>query len=217
MNQDQRDILYDQDDVQITRQELATVQDGMCIGDMIVHFHFRCLERRYKENENYFYNFAPCTVQFIQTYPEFAKDSFTHLKLESYKFIFFALSDFTVERMAASHWSLLYIDNSKGEMKLKHFDSMNQCNLGAAKNFVTKLSQVFDLKSTKIEPLKCVSQPNCYDCGVYVMAYLDAFLQTNDHEESNKQLKPDLIYQYRKYMRDYINECIECQKKQFHL
>lgn len=207
------DIIIEIGDVQINSQEFNTLADGMCVGDMIMHFLLRCLQKKYKERENFFYPFMPCTVQFIQTYPvEMTKSSFTDLNLGSYQYIFFPLSDFTAEKMAASHWSLLYIDNTKGDMQFKHFDSMNHSNIKPANDFVNIIQQIFDLKNLTIEELICNKQTNTYDCGIYVMAYIDALLRCQNHNDANQQLTPSLIDNYRRYLRNYILECSEIQK-----
>ena len=202
------DIIFEKDDVQINKQEFNTLNDRMCIGDMIMHFQLRSLQNKYRDKKNFFYPFMPCTVQFMQAYDvEMTKSSFTGLNLKSYQYVFFPMSDFTTESMSASHWSLLYIDNTKGTMQFKHFDSMKQCNLLIARNFAKKIKQIFDLDNFSVEELRCENQTNKYDCGVYVMAYIDTLLQCNDHDEANRQLTPSLVNDYRKYLKDYVIEC----------
>lgn len=213
MNSKNDDIIYQENDVQISKQEFETLKDNTCVGDMIIHFHFRCQEKKYSKKKNYFHMFMPCTVQFMQTYPlEMTKPSFSDLNLFNYQYVFFPLSDFCVDTLSATHWSLLYIDNTNGQMQFKHFDSMRHSNIVPAHNFVEKLKDIFGLQKLTIEELKCKSQGNSYDCGVYVMAYVDALLQCQNHEEANNQLTPSLIKRYRQYLRKYILECSKIQK-----
>lgn len=206
-------IILQYGDVQINEQEFKTLNDKMPVGDMIIHFHLKSVQIKYQDRKNYFYAFMPCTVQFIQNYPiEMTKSSFENLNLKLYQYIFFPLSDFSSDLMSATHWSLLYIDNTKGNMRLKHFDSLNHSNINPAKIFIQKIKQIFGLENSSVEELKCNHQDNTYDCGVYVMAYIDALLQCQDHTEANRQLTPSLVKDYRHYLRNYIIECANVLK-----
>jgi Ulp1 family protease len=50
-------------------------------------------------------------------------------------------------------------------------------------------------------------QTNCYDCGVYVMAYLEKFLETGgDHQAACRFLTPEFVTQYRQDVRNHIIE-----------
>ncbi|OHS93864.1 hypothetical protein TRFO_02398 [Tritrichomonas foetus] len=204
------DVILKDQEVEISRREFKSIQDGMCCGDLILYYKFRCLERKYSElyKNHYFYTFMPTAIQFIQAFPlEMVKDSFSHFKPDQYKFVFFPLMDFDVRTQSATHWSFLYIDNRDGQMKLKHFDSNGQGNYDTAVRFVSIISQVFDIPNKEIEPLCCASQNNCYDCGVYVMAYADELLSAKgDHEAANSKLTPSYCYQYRKEFREFIWE-----------
>jgi hypothetical protein len=47
----------------------------------------------------------------------------------------------------------------------------------------------------------CPSQANSYDCGVYVMAYMEMFLATGEVASGGKVLTPDFVTQYRREFR----------------
>jgi Ulp1 family protease len=105
-----------------------------------------------------------------------------------------------------THWSLLYIDRTSG-LEFKHFDSKGHFNVLSARALAGILSRYFGRSNQPVTLLDCPSQMNSYDCGVYVMAYIDLFLGANgDHEKACQQLTAEFAIEYRAGIRVHVNE-----------
>lgn len=200
-------VLHDHE-INLYDRDFATVQDNMCLNDMIMYFKIRCLERKYQDllQKKFFYILMPQVSQVIQTQtPETSKLLVPKASFEDYKLLFFPISDFSYATKSATHWSLLYVDNRNGEKRIRHYDSHSQLNIKPAIKFASLISQIYQLPSADVEMLNCSTQQNMFDCGIYVLAYIDNLIEKlGDHEAADKILTPEYIYQYRKDIREYI-------------
>lgn len=212
-------ILHDEE-INIYDTDYDCLNDGCCLRETILYFQSRIFERKFKTlfDEHYFKIFYPLVTQMLQSYPlDFVKCALPQDDLTKYKLILFPFSDFNPQTQSSTHWSLLYIDNRNGDMILKHFDSHSHTNYGEAQKLVPLLAKVYNFQEKNIEKLDCSNQINGYDCGIYVLAYMEALIENRgNHEAANKILTPEYADEYRKNIRDYIPiraKEIEDQKK----
>lgn len=202
------------EDCELNSYHVRTLDDGNWVSDMIIHFWVRLLEKRY-ETKDTFYFFIPCVTQLFQGYPvETVKSMMKNVDIRKYSYIFFPMADFNSNTMSASHFSCLYIDNTGAKPVFKHFDSISQKNYQNACQLARSVSKVFGLDDDSVMQLKCVSQNNCYDCGIYVMAYIEAFIQTKKHEAANRLLEITNIHEYREEIKETIYEMAQEKQKQ---
>jgi Ulp1 family protease len=195
-------------DQEISWNEFQTISAFQCVGDMILGFQMRVLEEKYSSLQNFCAFIPPCTSQFLQTYPfETAKSVFDSMNLSGYRYIFFPISDINVQTQRATHWSVVYTDRSESGMTFKHFDSMNQSNRLIAQTFVKRASKFFGLSEYTFESLNCPHQGNSYDCGIYVMAYIDLFVELGGkHHAACAQLTQEFAVEYRSGVQKHILE-----------
>lgn len=219
MSTEHKLILHDEE-ICIYDYDMECLQDGRWLRDTILYFQIRVFERKYSDlfKNHYFKIFYPQVAQILQSYPfEMAKQALPHDDIKKYKLIFFPLSDFNPATQSATHWSLLYIDNRNGDMQLKHFDSRDQTNRAVGQRLAKLFGQLYDFNGDNVELLQCSMQDNTYDCGIYVLSYIDALIEKRgDHEAANAMLTPSYTHSYRVKIREYIPERakeIENQKK----
>ena len=184
------------------------LQDGKWLRDTILYYKIICLERKYKDliKEHYCKIFYPPVAQLLQNYPyETAVQCLPHLDITQFKLIFFPFSDFNPETQSATHWSLLFIDNRNGDMILQHFDSHNQANWTEAQKLSELLGRAFNFEAKNLKMFDSPTQTNGYDCGIYVLAFIDALIEhRGDSEAAKRVLTPEYTHEYRKQLREYI-------------
>lgn len=201
-------------DCDINETQIKTIDDFNWVSDMIIHFWIRYLENKYNTKQT-FYFFVPCVTQLFQAYPsKIVKPMMKNIDIRKYSYVFFPMADFNIDTLSASHFSCLYLDNTGQKSMFKHFDSVNQSNYHSACNLARNVCNVFDFCCDGVEKLKCVLQNNGYDCGIYVMAYIEAFIQTQNHVKANKMLLNCDIHEYRQNIKKVIYEMAEKQQKQ---
>jgi Ulp1 family protease len=191
-------------DVEISTKEFATVSPGSCLGDMIMAFQLRILEERFAASTNSLL-LLPCTIQFFQRFPfDQIVETLDEFELSKYRYVFLPLSDIDVRQTDASHWSLLYVDRSSG-LEFKHFDSLHHKNVGSGQTLANILGRYWNLEQVHVSLLECPTQDNNYDCGMYVVTYVEKFLETGgDHAAACRFLTPDFVTQRRNDVRDHI-------------
>jgi Ulp1 family protease len=200
---DERLIVYK--DTQIYTRDLNTLSDDAWVGDMIIAFQMRLLEAKYPDSDTVF--ILPPTVKFIQTFPlDTVRESLDLLNLQNASCVFLPLADIDRFGRGATHWSLLSIERTP-QLVFNHFDSMGHSNRRPANHLTEIMANYFEVADAEVTWLPCPSQGNSYDCGVYVMAYMDMFLRTGrSHQEACQILTPDFITQYRRDFRGQIVE-----------
>jgi Ulp1 family protease len=189
--------------IDLYQRDLDTLEDSACVGDMIISFQIRLLETKYPDSRSMF--ILPQTVQFIQLFPfNVVKETLDGFNLHTYESVFLPLADVDRFGRGATHWSLLCIDRTSG-LKFHHFDSMSHANRRSALELIRIMTQYLGGTGPEVAFLPCPVQPNSFDCGVYVMGYMDLYLQTGKvHEEACKLLTPDFVTQYRRNLRAHI-------------
>ena len=189
--------------------EVDTLGPGKCISDMVLSFQTEVLKEQFASKPCAFV--SPSTVQFIQQFPDdVIRDVVLSMKeLRDYKYAFLPLSDIDVYVTHASHWSLIVMERGDSGIKFKHFDSMNHCNMGSAKRLVDKIVKIMGIQGSEMVALQCPTQPNAYDCGVYVMAYMQALAECEfDHAKAAAQVTIENVVKYRKHVREYLLDLI---------
>jgi Ulp1 family protease len=197
-------VIYE--DQEIREADLATIGPGRWVNDVIISFQMRYLQNKYNSLDKFAAFIPACTSQLFQKHPlEFAKSLFQSMQLEPYRFVFFPISDIDTQTRLASHWSLIYMDQRKHGIVLKHFDSLNHNNRTAALAFTRRFTQFLGREEISVEWLDCPRQRNGYDCGAYVMAYVDLLVEADgSHTAACARLTPDFVTEYRIGVEQHI-------------
>lgn len=196
--------------ISLQQWELETVMgDHSWIADMIIAFQVEVLKEKFADKPCAFV--APNTVQFFQQFPhEMIDDVIRSMNEFNYKYVFLPTSDVDVGVDHASHWSLVIMERGHSSVKFMHFDSSNHNNIGSARRLVEKLAKALDIQNIDFVPLKCPIQPNSYDCGVYVMTYMQALAESDfDHVKACKHVTIQDVVQCRKQVRNHILSLIK--------
>ena len=107
------------------------------------------------------------------------------LNLERCQYVFFAVNDnASCESTGGSHWSLILYDREIGEFR--HYDSANGSNEGAARRLCSQVSKSLGLdKNVLFTNMMCPQQKNSYDCGVYVICFVEILSQIHMLQNSD--------------------------------
>lgn len=197
-------IILDWEGLEIKEFELQSIGDHQCVADAIISFQMKVLSKRFPDQSCAF--ICPSTVQFIQQFPcEITADTIKSLHFENYKYVFLPLSDVDVGVDHASHWSLVVMDMSDSTIRFKHFDSMNQSNVRSGRALASSIVKVLGIEGSEFMPLRSPTQPNGYDCGVYVMKYIESLVECDfDHEAACKLVTAKNVSECRSSIRNHI-------------
>ena len=208
------------DDTIIYDHDVETLNPGSWVNDAILHFHGRVLiEGKTKDNKEKVLFVPPCTVQYIRFYD--AKDVFEQWKLNEFKMVFFPLTNGISLNNRGSHWSLLVwfphgyplsdqqnLLSAPLQPKFAFLDSIH-CNgkpISMAKELAHSVTSFFFPQKTNPDFQKCSvpRQNNCYDCGVYLMAFEDYLASNNCIENAEQLITSQYIKEYRDKLQKFI-------------
>ena len=202
-------------DIEIRRSDFETTSECAWIIDTVISFQMHALSDMYAElvQQKKCFFVTACATQFIQAFPiEMVRESLESFHLDEYEYIFLPTSDIDTARGKASHWSLLCVHRHDGVLTISHFDSMNHSNSGPARALARKVAQLLGCEKYDYVALKCPTQPNSYDCGVYVMAYCDLFVASQfNHDAACAKLTPAFVDQYRASIRSHLIDLAKSQ------
>ena len=195
-------------DANIYMSDLKTLNDGECVNDMVIHYYLRILELQYhtEQQPKTIQFIMPCTIQFIQAFPiEIVKESLSNDFFEGFRYFILPLSNFNTESLSSSHWSLLIVLRNAQSLEFYHYDSLAQSNSSAARELATKIANILSIENYNYKGINSNSQINSYDCGVYVMAYVKAFLDSKyDITKVTEGITPEKIYNFRHQIKQDI-------------
>lgn len=139
---------------------------------------------RYLKNEIYkniklnVFFLAPCTSTIIryESVAIYVTEILDELKIFSYDVVLIPINDnHDVSRIGGSHWSLLvyYKENDC----FYYLDSLHNYNYEDALDLKAKLEICLRNVVIPIKCINCAQQTNSYDCGVYVLKFIDLILK----------------------------------------
>lgn len=142
------------------------------LNDQIISFYMEYLETDVYQNNKEILFVSPQVVQCIKLVSKEEMSIFLDpLHATEKKFIFFPLNDNDEDRAGGSHWSLLVF--SRPEKKFFLFDSLNSIRIKSYFAFVRDLAYAVQCPEFDIKSALCAKQTNGYDCGVYVLCFIE--------------------------------------------
>ena len=169
--------------IKISLEDRRSLDYGKKVTCTIISF---CM----KQAENYYGNdletnkillLQPAIVQILQLYgKEDVREQKKQLKLANYDWIFFPVNDRknTMDGDGGSHFSLVIY--SKKEHRFFHFDPLNGLNRRSALDLMTNILDSESVtnedniyKLPDFEEASCEKQKNGFDCGLFILGYMD--------------------------------------------
>lgn len=122
---------------------------------------------------------------------EYVEQLLSDLKLDEFDIIFVPVNDNPDVTVAGggSHWSLLVY--SKSTECFYYFDSLGEYNYETATDLKTKIEVGLKHGLIPIKSVKCSQQTNGYDCGVYVLKFMELIF--NSFKENKQMEETDFL------------------------
>ncbi|XP_014609295.1 PREDICTED: sentrin-specific protease 8-like [Polistes canadensis] len=174
-NKNPNEIVLSYQNSLLRNSDVNLLRGEYWLNDNIIGFYLEYLHDHLNvPNKNEILYISPELTQLLKMtnpsqYDIFLKPINAHTK----KFIFFPLNNLNRKDAAGgSHWSLLVY--SKPENTYFHLDSFQDTNGSIASTFTNNLMLYFNCKNdTKFIEKDCPQQTNGYDCGLYVLCFID--------------------------------------------
>jgi Ulp1 family protease len=165
--------------VALRKSDILTFQDYHQLNDLSISFYFEILNEKFSTFNNEFILLDPATV-FLLIFETDLEDLIAMLKLlnlQSKQYIFIPVNDTDSKFKVAggNHWALLIYQ--KSDQTFYYVDSM----LSFIKNtnvIVKNMCEILGIKPNS--EIICFDeekqQQNTYDCGMFVLSYVEALL-----------------------------------------
>lgn len=201
----------------LNTQDIRLLNDGEWLNDKLIGFMFEFFENTLttKTNSKVIY-VSPEVTQFIKLAqePQEVGLFLEPLNAKESEIIIFAVNNHNSgSTSGGTHWSLLIFDNNTGIYH--HYDSAGKLNENNAICLMKKSYRHINAKLNRQQQFKshldCTQQRNSYDCGMYVIFFVEVFCRRlKTYSESIfLSLSVNDIFLKRKYMRDLIQELHE--------
>ncbi|OQR79092.1 hypothetical protein BIW11_02615 [Tropilaelaps mercedesae] len=155
-------------DTLLRESDVATLNRGCWLNDNIVSFYLQYLKNTICGDLDEVTFLAAEVVQLIKSIsPSDIEVLFGHLK--SKKLILLPVNDCIISSCGGSHWSLLVFYQGS----FFHLDSSSSHNSRDSQRVAGLLSRALFGKELPITELRCASQCNSTDCGVYVLEFAE--------------------------------------------
>lgn len=193
-------------DTLLRESDVATLSKGGWLNDNIISFYLQYLETKTYNDLNEVALLAAEVVQLIKSLTTAdIERMFSHLK--SKKLIVLPINDCSISSTGGTHWSLLIYHRGA----FFHLDSSSSRNSEDSYLVGGLLSRALFGKKLPITELRCASQRNSNDCGLYVLEFAEiacdlfakgvpliekAFLQVGLSCECSFSLVKHFNYQY---------------------
>lgn len=151
------------------------------LNDLIISFYMEYLEADVYQNNKDILFVSPEVVQCIKLVSKEEMSVFLDpLNAAEKSFIFFPLNDNEEDRAGGHHWSLLVF--SRPEQTFFYFDSLNSSDAKLYIAFIRDLAYAVKCPEFDIKTATCAKQTNSYDCGVYVLCFIELLAkQVSEH------------------------------------
>ena len=197
-------------DVAIQQYDINTISSPYSwVNDAIIHIFGRMIEKNINNSESGLTKkilfVAPCTVQFIRFFQndDEVKGCLQNLNIELFETVFFPITNGTSFTSRGNHWSLLiFIPSLKEFMYCDSISSHR--NIPMAHSLIKKIEFHLNYQKTKLSELDLPCQNNSYDCGVFVMAYMEYYAKNGNFNEIEKYINQSKMHELRQNFTQQI-------------
>lgn len=205
------DVLLRVSDVDLLRSPTAW------LNDQIMDFYFEYLSREKYHGCESEVAFLSASVAFLvsNSTPSDLEVLLVPLDLSSKRLVFLAVNNNPdVDSAGGSHWSLLAFYRDGGGFH--HYDSMEGCNADVARDLAMGMAVVMGMEPPFwVVEEKAPQQNNGYDCGLYVLAVVEALYgvqmaggEEKEREKALENVTPDHVTRLRSKIFDIVSEKI---------
>ncbi|KAK8835209.1 SUMO1 sentrin specific peptidase 8 [Tritrichomonas musculus] len=179
------------------------------VNDAIIHIYGRMLEKNINNMDSGVSKkilfVAPCTVQFIRFFQidEDVQECLQALNINDFDTVFFPITNGTSFTARGNHWSLLIFLPSLNSFL--YCDSvLSHGNMPMACSLIKRIESLLLYKQTELIELNLPSQDNSYDCGVFIMAYMEYYAKHGNFDEIGNHVNQDKMNEFRKEITQQI-------------
>lgn len=173
------EVVLSYGDCLLRRSDVDLLKGADWLNDALIGFYFEYLDRKFNtENKKKYVFVSPELAQLLKmTDPSQYNIFLDPIGAADANFIYFPLNNCeNKESAGGSHWSLLVY--STRERMCYHFDSSRGLNRDTASHFSRNIVQYFSGNLEKrITDVSCPQQDNGYDCGIYVLCFVDKIME----------------------------------------
>lgn len=186
-------------DTEVYIDDFKSLRGKSWLNDRIIHMYGRIVESKHKD----VFFIPPCTVQFIRFKSASEVNSvIKSWNLSTFSMVFIPFTNSESARDPGNHWSLLVWFPKNGN-KFFHCDSyqdipeLSRSSQRSAVSIVNKLTRLCKLKKSKILRPKVPQQDNSYDCGLYLLAYIDFLVEKRTFNGMENEITHEKIAEMR--------------------
>lgn len=123
------------------------------------------------------------------------------------KYILMPFNNGTDPSVSGDHWSLLIWDTnySKDETsKFYFFNSMEGTDIDLARETAARMCEYYDVLSFEFIEKESPQQLNCFDCGMFVIAFMEQFTKSLDFDDILENVDQSYVTKLREeYLERY--------------
>lgn len=186
-------------DIEVHIDDFKSLRGKSWLNDRIIHIYGRIIEDGHEDIKF----IPPCTVQYIRFKGGKEVTSVvSSWNLSNYSMVFIPFTNSESARDPGNHWSLLVWFPKSGN-RFYHCDSyqniseLSHSSLKVAMSIVKKLICLCKLKKYKFIKAAVPQQDNNYDCGLYLLAYIDFLVEKNTFEGMEEVITHEMITSMR--------------------
>ncbi|XP_015172832.1 PREDICTED: sentrin-specific protease 8-like [Polistes dominula] len=209
------EIVLSYQDSLLRNSDVELLKGQHWLNDTIIGFYLEYLyDHLNVSDKNKILYISPELTQLLKMTELSQYDIFLEpINAHSKEFIFFPLNNMSKKDAAGgSHWSLLVY--SKPENTYFHFDSCQGTNGSIASTFTNNLMLYFNCTNdTRFIERDCPQQDNGFDCGLYVLCFIEIISQYILQNDIIRYCKLDIIDNYVRFKREELLLLITSMKR----
>ena len=156
------------------------IPDCRWLTDTDINNVFIYLKEIYDINQRNILLMDPIIATLIRANGIGAKSHLDALKINTFDFIAIPVNNCDPLVNQGSHWSLLIYDKSNDAFF--HFDSVSGINQSYCHQIISNLAVYLSITNHSFSEIKCATQFNSYDCGIYLIHFSWLLMCHGNHE-----------------------------------
>ena len=206
--------LFEYDGGHLTEEDIISLFDGNHVTDSILLLFITILRRNKKlaMDRNKIKIVDPSVAHLLKNYRclDTIDNQKTEQKLNEYDWVMYPVNNDAPEGNGGTHWSLLVY--RKKDNKFLHFDTIKGMNKKHAIELILKIQDDEMIGSDGYGPqfveIECVKQKNGFDCGPFVMIFLETIIENivKGREVDDERYVLHSAGDIRKFLRNVITK-----------
>lgn len=186
-------------DADVYIDDFKSLHGKSWLNDRIIHIYGRIIQDDYED----IFFIPPCTVQYFRF--KNGKEVLSVVSswhLSNYKVVFIPFTNSESSRDPGNHWSLLAFFPKEGKEGNRFYlcdsyQKFSSASLKSARQIVLKLVSLLKLKCYKLFKKEVPQQTNNYDCGIYLLAYMEFLAKNRSFSGMEDYVTPEKVASMR--------------------